>query len=600
MRERTLSRLRTLPRRLIWRLVVLMTLALFPLGLISIAQTRNVIQETQALRHAALLTETLAAAEGERRLIQEGIGIAEALAALVPTVPEEVCAPALTRVARANPQVVFAGFVPLDGQMTCSSAGEPVDLTGMPDFERDVRRDRLSILVNLDGAVTRQSVVILSYPVEFEGAIIGQLSVSIPHAIANAELGDPGPGGGLKLASFNPEGALIAATRGLDGAEDFLPADTGLGALAAHSGTAFRARSGDGRERLYAVAPLLEDQLYLIGSWPLVGGGLSDGVKTGLAAMVLPVLMWVAGMSVAIFGLQRLVLRHIRDMRRAMRRFALGARDKALLAFEDPPLEWAEVERDFNRMALIVTDAEARREADLQDKEVLLKEVHHRVKNNLQLIASIMNLQIRRAQSAESKRLLTSLQRRVRGLAMLHRNLYATPDMTTIDGHDLISAVVEDASSLLPDRKQRVETDLASVQLYPDQAVPLSMLIAEALTNAFKYADRSDGAPITVRLEKLAENRVQVTIANALLPPDRQPQEAGDGLGTQLMSAFIRQLDGESEAVEENGAYVFRARFTRRGFDAAEEAGPGSGPGAGAGPEAAPKPGPQDPGETAA
>jgi two-component sensor histidine kinase len=302
-----------------------------------------------------------------------------------------------------------------------------------------------------------------------------------------------------------------------------------------------------------------------VGSWPSLATG--TGAMAGLTAMLLPVAMWFAGISVAIFGLQRLVLRHISDMRSAMRRFALGERGEGLLALQDPPLEMEELERAFNRMALIVTDAEARSEADLQDKEVLLKEVHHRVKNNLQLIASIMNLQIRRAHSPEAKRLLTGLQRRVRGLAMLHRSLYTTPDMTTIDSRDLISTVVQDASSLLPDRKQRVETELASIELYPDQAVPLSMLIAEALTNAFKYGDAGSDEPIRVKLEQLDGERARLVFTNPVQPGVETITTEGDGLGTQLMTAFVRQLEGESRSGIEDGRYVFEASFARRGFE---------------------------------
>jgi two-component sensor histidine kinase len=565
VREAISSLRETLPKRLTARLVALMTLALFPLGLMSILQTRAVVQEADALRQEALLTETLAAAEAEQRLIQEGIGIAEALAALVPTLPRNVCTPAMQQVVDANAQVVFAGFVPIDGQMTCSSAGQAIDLTGMPDFAEDVRREDLGISINLQGAVTRQSVVILSYPVFAQGRLRGQMTVSVPHTIAATGMSARGRDDGLKLASFDASGGLIAASQGLDAASGFLPAEAALQTLPPRSGTTFRAEAGDGRDRLYAVATLRAGKLYLVGSWPSVTPG--SGAVDGLTAMLLPVAMWFAGVSVAIFGLQRLVVRHISGMRSAMRRFGLGERGEGLLELDDPPLEIEELERAFNRMALIVTDAEARREADLQDKEVLLKEVHHRVKNNLQLIASIMNLQIRRAHSPEAKRLLTGLQRRVRGLAMLHRSLYTTPDMTTIDSRDLISTVVQDASSLMTDRKQRVETELASLDLYPDQAVPLSMLIAEALTNAFKYGDVDADEPIRVVLEDLGGERARLFFSNPVQTGTEIGPAEGDGLGTQLMTAFVRQLEGESRTAIEDGRYIFEATFARRGFE---------------------------------
>ena len=563
----TLKRL--VPTRLVTRLVLLMTLALFPLGLISIWQTAVVVKEAEALSRAALLAQTEEAAEEERQLVQNALGVAKGLAGVATTLPPDACSRVLQELVDENETYIFAGFVPLDGQMVCSTAGRPVDLSGTPDFESAIRRDGPFVQVNLNGEVSRQPVLIVSQPVRDSGMLVGRMTVSIPHALSRAALDTSREERGLKIASLNTDGQIIAATGGIDSAHGFLPANIALSDIPSHPTLTFRADSEDGRDRLFAISPLVDETLYLVGSWPAEMTENSGIGLSGFAPMLFPVLMWVAGISVAVLGLQHLVLRHLNDLRSAMRQFGLGKRGGGSLELVNPPQEFEEAERAFNRMTFILSEAEARQAEDIRDKEVLLKEVHHRVKNNLQLIASIMNMQMRRARSAEAKRLLAALQQRVRGLAMLHRTLYTTTDVATIDSRELIATVVKDASSLIQDHQMRVESDLASFPLYPDQAVPLSMLLAEALTNAFKYSDPEHShLPVKVLLEEPAANIARLVVTNPV--GDREDTDeagTGDGLGSQLLKAFVRQLDGTAFSEIRDGVFVFEITFERREFE---------------------------------
>jgi two-component sensor histidine kinase len=225
-------------------------------------------------------------------------------------------------------------------------------------------------------------------------------------------------------------------------------------------------------------------------------------------------------------------------------------------------------------MAILITEAEARQMTDLHDREVLLREVHHRVKNNLQMIASIMNLQARAAQSDETKEVLSGLQRRVRGMAMLHRSLYTTTDTSQVDAQDLIAAVVSDTSSVMPDKALQIDTTLTSVMLYPDQAVPLSMWMAEALTNAVKYvgSDGEETAFIRVTLSHDGAGTVDLALENtigaATILSEDAPTES-TGLGGKLMTAFCRQLDGDVDITRTRNRYAVRLRFEVKGFDPA-------------------------------
>jgi two-component sensor histidine kinase len=181
---------------------------------------------------------------------------------------------------------------------------------------------------------------------------------------------------------------------------------------------------------------------------------------------------------VAWFAAEQLVTRYIRRLGRAIRAFASGSRVVGDLDMEGAPAEIREVGQAFLRMTDTILHDEAELEDTVHQREVLLREVHHRVKNNLQLIASIMNMQMRRAKSPETKALMRGLQERVMSLATVHKELYQT---TGLDRRARRRAsgrprAADRGHGLGAGRTFRIETDFAPIPLAPDQAVPLSLL----------------------------------------------------------------------------------------------------------------------------
>ena len=171
----------------------------------------------------------------------------------------------------------------------------------------------------------------------------------------------------------------------------------------------------------------------------------------------------------------------------------------------------------------------------------------------------------------EAKRILRDLQRRVRGLATLHRSLYTGPETTTIDAAELIRTMLNDLAPASPDVALTIDTRLDEVHLFPDQAVPLSMLFSEAMTNAIKYAGRPEDGParISVVLEA-RENGViffclENTLGQRLMPEADFDNEVG-GLGTRLMRAFISQLEGRAEQDQDERTYRYMVTFKRADF----------------------------------
>ncbi len=550
----------------------MLSLALLPLGVISLYQTQAVLEEARSLNRASLKGRTVEAAMAERELIQEALGAAQGLGATVIATDRGICTEVMQQFIEGHPQFIFAGFVDETGLMECSSAGETRDFSQNRVFIETMSKGGPTVQISASGAVTGQAVIIASHPVWQDGQQIGFVSISIPHRLANALMSDGNEEEGLRLATINTEGKVISATGGAESAMDFLPADIPLDTLGKKIGQTFDAVVSSGEKRVFAVSAMIPGSVVLVGSWPASSARESASRFSVFLSILFPALMWAVGVTVAYFSVQRLVIRHISKLRSAMRQYALGELHGGRVELDNPPEELADTARAFNRMVLFLAQAEAQQEQDLRDKEVLLKEVHHRVKNNLQLIASIMNMQARTAKTPEARRMLAGLQRRVRGLAMMHRTLYTTPDMTAVNAAEMIDAMVKDLSGLPGETGVQVVTRLDEVLLFPDQAVPLSMLLAEALTNALKYVGiPKDGSPrIAVDLSIADTGTVCLFIENTLgapvTPPDEDETESS-GLGSTLMRAFVGQLDGEEEIERDEGLFRYVVCFEAHDFE---------------------------------
>jgi two-component sensor histidine kinase len=184
----------------------------------------------------------------------------------------------------------------------------------------------------------------------------------------------------------------------------------------------------------------------------------------------------------------------------------------------------------------------------LAEKERLLKEIHHRVKNNLQVVMSLLNSQAASLQDQAALSAIQESQHRVQAMALIHQKLYQSEGVARIPMHDYIGEVVAYLSdSYCLDHRVRFRVQVAPIELDVTQAVPLGLIINEAITNAFKYAF-PDGRPGTVSLslQQMEEATYQLTIADdgVGLPVHYDPAQSRS-LGMTLLHGFSGQLGGE-------------------------------------------------------
>lgn len=559
-------------RRLGFRIAFLLAVVLLPLAVLSAYRSAELVAEAQARSEAALLGETVITATAEWRLIREAAGMAAALAVAVPDrIDDPACSDLFAAVTQAKPYVTFAGYVTPAGRISCSSAGAVLDVRGSPRHAEVVGADEPRVYVNPSPRISAQPVLTLTAPVPAAG-VGGYVGLSIPMSALQAPAArvTPVP---LLIFSAGAE-VLMARPETLDPAA-VLPADRSLKALAGPEAVAFTATDGSGAERVYAVIPLIPQQVYALGSRP-AEAGVTGGMWLASMPVVAPALMWVASLGVALVAVHRLVIRYVARLSAAIRAFASGSRTVTEVRMDGAPLELAEIGEALETMMDNVIRDEAELEDMVHQREVLLREVHHRVKNNLQLVASIMNMQLRRAESPEARAALLSLQDRVLGLASVHRELFQTAGLADIHADELLGGIVVQLQNRhdAQGNGYAIARDVDHIRMTPDQAVPLALLATEGLGNAMRHAALTGQRTreIVFRLKKDGIGAARLEIENRLdeTPDlfDATPPAAG--LGAQLIAGFAQQLGGHVERTTADGRYVLAVRFPLRALSEGE------------------------------
>jgi PAS domain S-box-containing protein len=191
-------------------------------------------------------------------------------------------------------------------------------------------------------------------------------------------------------------------------------------------------------------------------------------------------------------------------------------------------------------------EAERRLKASLQEKEVLLKEVHHRVKNNLQVISSLLNIEAGRMTNPEAVAAFRKSQTRVRSIAAFHEGVYQANDLAHVDMARYFGDLLRGlrATYGLTGEGVTVKVDAASVVLSADVAIPCGLIANELITNAFKHAFPGGRGTIAVTFQHRDRDLVlRVADDGAGLPPGFD-LAALDSLGLQLVQTLSEQIGG--------------------------------------------------------
>ncbi len=286
-----------------------------------------------------------------------------------------------------------------------------------------------------------------------------------------------------------------------------------------------------------AALPLLVVTLFLA----VRNGHLArDGLLIGASV--------VAGLAMVASGAGRAVTRPLRALTDAVEHWRDGGQfdDRGLGTL---PSEVAELSLAFAH----ATDALARHEAQLRDaieqQNLLMQEIHHRVKNNLQIVASLLNLQANRIRLPEAKAEFKAARDRVRALATLHRHLYVEGGLHSINMRSFLTELCGQLFEAMGEREgERIGLTIEApeLEMSSDQAVPLSLIVTEAVSNAVKYAfPHGRAGHVAVHLTTEGDEALLLIRDDGIgIPEGQGDSESGprDGLGIQLIRGFARQL----------------------------------------------------------
>lgn len=212
-----------------------------------------------------------------------------------------------------------------------------------------------------------------------------------------------------------------------------------------------------------------------------------------------------------------------------------------------------ELQRELTERML----AELQLKKSLREKDVLLKEIHHRVKNNLQIISSLIYLQSRHVKDSQTLQMFQDSQNRVRSMAFIHEKLYNSKDLARIDFADYIRSLVSHLfnSYHLVSSKIKLKIEVKDVALNIDTAIYCGLIINELVSNSLKYAFKPDQpGSISILLEQQGLQDYVLLVADngTGLPPSMNLENIGS-LGLQLVTNLTEQLNGKLEYSNDGG-----------------------------------------------
>lgn len=195
----------------------------------------------------------------------------------------------------------------------------------------------------------------------------------------------------------------------------------------------------------------------------------------------------------------------------------------------------------------------------LKEKETLLAEIQHRVKNNLAIITGLLNLQTEKAPCEESKLLMIESRNRVMSIAMVHERLYKKDNLSKINFKQYLSELVQELVKSFPiqSKQIQIEEELQKIELEITKAVPIGLIVNEALTNSLKHAFNSLNEKPSIKIKmQLIYDRIQICITDNGVGFADINSRKDSALGLSLIESLCDQIDAQVVFKNENGACV--------------------------------------------
>jgi two-component sensor histidine kinase len=539
------------------RLTAALAAALLPVLLLGALQSAIAFQREGAARRENLaLAASRSAATAQARL--EGAEVL--LETLAPGAIGFQCAPRLAQVTRRVPG--YLNLIRFDrrGQVSCAAGSTPNDPARSRRgwFQRLANGDRV-VMTHDPGLryADQPALVAAVRATDATGAFDGAFVAVISLASLQPRITDASLPAGVEVALADRNGRYINATN----AAAFPAPPAGWRPRARAQGSFVWYGPGERNERrVLSAAPLVGDDVFVVLSAP--SPSLFSWARLNpLTGLVFPLLTFALALLAVLVATDRVVIRWISYLQRIASLYARGRLSVRPVQAEHMPPEIRDLAETLEDMADAIVGRDASLRDSLAQKDALMREIHHRVKNNLQVISSLLNMQQRALADPAARAAMSDTRQRITALALIYRALYQGPDLKRVDLRAFLEELTAQlvAGEMMRGPPVRTEIHVDALVIDPDRLAPLALFAVEAITNAQKHAFAGRGGTLSVNFT------VRGAEAELAIADDGETPEgavSATGVGRTLMTAFARQLRGRAELTRNaNGGLTARLVF---------------------------------------
>lgn len=483
------------------------------------------------------------------------------------------CEAYLLRVVRPFPDEYSSAVVTdAQGVARCSSAPNAVGMnfTDREVFQTVKAKRQFTIGAHIPSRLSSHTVVPVALPILRDGGFAGMCAVGITLEALIGPAATPELPDNVGIAMVDRNGVAVG---GNPAAMQGLPTTALLAALIGDQKEVSAFGRDGGYYRLF-VKPIADSTFFAVAALPLPTGLTAFVESWGL--FVLAVLAVGIALVVAWLGANHWCTRPLRYLQDFSEKVAQGEPIK-LMVGKSWTAEFAGVGAGVEAMARAIASREAQLRAGLEQRDHMLREIHHRVKNNLQMISSLLNLQAGEIRSPRIRRFFSDAQNRVLTLSILHRHLYERSSWSLVDFQQFISDLVRQISTGRtppgrPPPRYHIRAPIMAVG--PDTAIPIGLIVTEAVS-AVLAQDYTAVATPEIRIEATdKDGQVELVIEGNGATHDGQGFFDGhSGFGLTLVRGLAMQLGGEAQFRQrEGGATRFLVVFPTPGRDEEENA----------------------------
>lgn len=522
------------------RLAGALALALIPVLLLGAVQSALSFRREAREQRIELQQAAQRSVAGATARMQASAVLLETLA---PSVMGFECANRLSDITRRLPG--YANLIRFDanGRVSCSAAGVPADPQRryQPWF-RDLFNGKAQTTV-VDASRTYASEPVLLASVRAGPQADGVLTAVIPLSSLRPETTGRALPPGSEVAVVNANGGVLSSSNAR--AFPVIP-KAWMDRARNPEGAQITAKATADGERVYSIAPLYGD-LFVVLSAPSKGIFSSSWLDP-LSGLVFPLLAFSVALLAVFWAADQSVVRWIVYLQRIADIYARGRFTVRPLQAQGAPPEIRQLAETLDEMAAAIVARDTTLQDNLTQKDDLLREIHHRVKNNLQVISSLLSMQERALTDPGARQAINDTRQRITALALIYRALYQGADLRHADLRPFLEELT--AQLMMTETANgtvRLEVRADTLIIDPDKLAPIALFAVEAITNAQKHGLADHGGVLTVDF-KVDGPDATLSIADdgGGLRPPLDTLEA-KGVGRTLMTAFSRQLRGRTE-----------------------------------------------------